>query len=232
MNFFKKRFRVQLNPRNNRKGHLGNKVVGKRGAGEENTDDDRHGDDLAQSPLIGCARDSGIVDCDDERGDIVEEGDDDDELGGQREGQARDREEEKDEEVDGRRDTVEGIAAHALENHARGLDGVDDGGQTLGEQNNVGRRASSVRAAVDGDADVGLLERGSVVDTVTSHTDEHVLLLQELDHAELVLGDDLRKTVGVEAAKMNLFFRRDGRGKKKRVNGTVGQGPHQKHHAR
>jgi len=47
----------------------------------------------------------------------------------------------------------------------RGLDGQDDGGETGGEEDNVGSGLGSFGGTFDSDTTVGLLERGSVVDT-------------------------------------------------------------------
>ena len=57
-------------------------------------------------------------------------------------------------------------------------------------------RAASV-APGDGDAAVGLLQRGGVVDAVAGHADDVAALLEDVDDVELVLGEDLGEAVGV-----------------------------------
>ena len=71
--------------------------------------------------------------------------------------------------------------------------GADDRGEVVVLQHHVGGVLGDVGA---GDphrhADVGLLERRSVVDAVAGHRHDLALALQRLDDAELVLGRDAR----------------------------------------
>ena len=98
--------------------------------------------------------------------------------------------------MDGQGDTVDDVGVHAVENLARRLERVDDGTETGGKEHNIGGRASGVGGTLDGDTSVGLLQRGSVVDTVTSHGNEVATLLENLDDVVLVLGEDLGETIG------------------------------------
>ena len=95
------------------------------------------------------------------------------------------------------RDPVDAVVLHPLEDHPAVDDRVDDHREAGRHQHNVRRRARRVGRAVHGDADVGLLERGRVVDAVARHADREAALLQHVDDRELVLGHHLREAVGV-----------------------------------
>ena len=56
--------------------------------------------------------------------------------------------------------------------------------------------ASSIGGTLDGNTTVGPLERGRVVNTVTSHSRKMAALLEHLDDLVLVLGRDFREPVG------------------------------------
>jgi hypothetical protein len=71
------------------------------------------------------------------------------------------------------------------------LDGLDDRGEGV-EEHHVGGLDGNVGAAAHGDADVGRLERGRVVDAVARHGHDAVLL-ELLDNAQLLLGRRARK---------------------------------------
>ena len=106
----KKKIQIMSTKRNiDTQAYAGNKVVRKRRASEQDTKDDRDGKELSETPLVGNRVDGGIVDRDDEGSGVVEQGNHDDEDGGERELEDRDREEKVDEEVNGRGDTVEHI---------------------------------------------------------------------------------------------------------------------------
>ena len=64
-------------------------------------------------------------------------------------------------------------------------------------QHDGGRGARRVGRAGDGDAAVGLLQRGSVVHAVAGHADDVAALLQDVDDVELVLGEHLGEAVGL-----------------------------------
>jgi len=93
-------------------------------------------------------------------------------------------------------DTVLDVGLHALENLASGLDGKNDGGETWGEEDNIGGGLGSLRGTLDGNTTVRLLERWSIVDTVTSHGSQVTTLLEHLDDLVLVLWENLCETVG------------------------------------
>ena len=78
-----------------------------------------------------------------------------------------------------------GVDAAAL------LDGLDDAGETVVEQDHDGRLTRDVGAAeAHGDADIGLLQRRRVVDAVTGDGDDLPHLLERRHDLHLVLGRD------------------------------------------
>ena len=62
-------------------------------------------------------------------------------------------------------------------------------------QHNGRRRACRVRRARNGDAAVGLLQRGGVVHPVTRHADDVAAFLQDIHNVELVFGEHLGEAV-------------------------------------
>lgn len=136
--------------------------------GKKETEDDRNEPDLGQLPLDGGASVRSVVVGDGDRGNVGEQGDEDDEVSADHLVEDDDREDKVDFEVETERDTVLDVSLHAVENLTGDLDGGDDRRETLVEEDDVGSRASSVRGTFDSDTTVSLLERGSVVDTVTS----------------------------------------------------------------
>jgi hypothetical protein len=83
-----------------------------------------------------------------------------------------------------------------VENLARSLERIDDSTETRGKEDNIGGGAGSVGGTLDGNTSISLLERGSIVDTVTSHGNKVATLLENLDDGVLVLGEDLGETIG------------------------------------
>ena len=77
------------------------------------------------------------------------------------------------------------------------LDRVDDHRQAGRHQHDGRRRARRVGRARNGDAAVGLLQRGSVVHPVAGHADDVAALLQDVDDVELVFGKYLGEAVGL-----------------------------------
>jgi hypothetical protein len=92
-------------------------------------------------------------------------------------------------------DTVLDISLHTLENLTSDLDGVDNGGKTRGKEDNIGSSLSSLGGTLNSNTTVRLLERGSIVDTVTSHGSQVTTLLQHLDDLVLVLREDFSETI-------------------------------------
>ena len=84
-----------------------------------------------------------------------------------------------------------------VEDAAALLDGGLDGGEVVVGEDHVGGLLRNLRApASHGDADVGLLQGGRVVDAVTGHRDDLAPRLQRTDEAQLVLGGHPGEDVG------------------------------------
>ena len=84
--------------------------------------------------------------------------------------------------------------ADVVEHRAPFLDGGDDAGEVVVEQNQVGRFLGHVGTAhAHGDADVGGLQRRRVVHAVAGHGDDLALFLQRLDDEHFLLGGDARE---------------------------------------
>lgn len=163
--------------------------------GKQDTEDDGDDPDLGQLPLDGTGLVVGIVVGDGDGSQISEQGKEDnqvdtDGLVDDDHGQGQ-----VDLKVETESDTVLDVGLHALEDLARGLDGKDDGGQTGGKEDDIGGSLGSLSGTLDGDTTVSLLQRGSVVDTVTSHGSKVTTLLEHLDDTVLVLGEDLGETI-------------------------------------
>lgn len=163
--------------------------------GKQYSEDDGDDPDLGQLPLDGTGLVVGIVVGDGDGGQIGKQGKEDnqvdtDGLVDDDHGQSQ-----VDLKMETESNTVLDVGLHALEDLARGLDGKDDGGQTGGKEDDIGGGLGSLGGTLDGDTTVSLLQRGSVVDTVTSHGSQVTTLLEHLDDTVLVLGEDLGESV-------------------------------------
>lgn len=184
-------------------GSVGKVLVGEHGGesdpgadGENAAEKDGHAPKLGQVPLDGGLGERGVVVSNSQSSNVSENGDEDDELeveGGVEDG---DPETQEDFQVKRQGNTVDNVCVHAVENLAGGLESVNDGRKTGSKEDNIGGGASSIGCTLDSDTSVSLLERGSVVDTVTSHGHEVATLLKNLDDVVLVLGEDLSETIG------------------------------------
>ena len=74
-------------------------------------------------------------------------------------------------------------------------DRVGGGAQVAGDEREVGGLDRDVGAGADREAEVGLGERGRVVDAVADHRDDAALGLQAADHVGLVGGQTSAMTV-------------------------------------
>ena len=164
--------------------------------GKQYTEDDGNDPDLGQLPLDGSLGVGCVVVSNGNGGQVGEEGNEDNQVGADRLVENDDGQDEVNLQVETQTDTVLDVSLHAVENLTGDLDGGNDGRETLVKENDIGGRASSVRGTFDGDTTVGLLERGSVVDTVTSHGSQVTTVLEHLDDLVLVFGEDLSETVG------------------------------------
>jgi hypothetical protein len=107
-------------------------------------------------------------------------------------------EERQDERHVGGQD-VEHELLDVVEDAAALLDGVEDTGKVVVAENNVGRRLGHVAATkTHGDANVGALQTGAVVDSVARHGHELAAAVQGVDHAHLGGG----RTAGHDEGKL------------------------------
>ena len=73
-------------------------------------------------------------------------------------------------------------------------DGFHDGGEVVIHQDQVGRLAGHFAAALaHGDANIGVFERGGVVDAIASHGHHGAIFPERLDDPHFVLGHHARK---------------------------------------
>ncbi|TLD21338.1 hypothetical protein PspLS_09068 [Pyricularia sp. CBS 133598] len=172
--------------------------------GQDNTEKDGHTPELGQVPLNGGLGVRSVVVGDGQGSDIGKDGDESDQVDVERLVEGRNQDTKVDLQVNGKSDTVDDIGVHTVENLARSLEGVDDGTKTGGKEDNVGGRSSGVGGTLDSDTSVGLLQRGSVVDTITSHGNQVATLLQDLHDVVLVLGENLGETIGSLNEIVNL----------------------------
>ena len=96
---------------------------------------------------------------------------------------------------DGHCDTVEDIAVDALKDLPRFYDSVDDRRQARRGEHQSGRAAGRIRRAADGDAAIGLFERGGVVHAVAGHGDDVAQFLQAFHDLVFVLREDAPESV-------------------------------------
>ena len=75
------------------------------------------------------------------------------------------------------------------------VDGVHQRGEVVVGEDELAGLLGHLRTAAHGDADVGLLQRGGVVDGVAGHGDDLAGLLHEPGEAHLVLGGDAAEDV-------------------------------------
>ncbi|KAH6608110.1 hypothetical protein Trco_004423 [Trichoderma cornu-damae] len=164
--------------------------------GEDGTEEDGHAPELGEVPLDGGLGVGGVVVGDGQGGDVGEDGNEDDQLNVERLVEDGNPETQEDLHVQGQGDTVDDVGVHAVEDLTGGLESVNDGAEARGKEDNVGGGAGGIGGTLDGNASVGLLQRGSVVDTVTSHGNEVATLLENLDDGVLVLGENLGEAIG------------------------------------
>ncbi|TLD09389.1 uncharacterized protein PgNI_07616 [Pyricularia grisea] len=172
--------------------------------GQDNTEKDGHTPELGEVPLNGRLGVRSVVVGDGQGSDIGKDGDESDQVDVERLVEGRNKNTKVDLQVDGKSDTVNDVGVHTVENLARSLEGVDDGTKTGGKEDDIGGRASGIRGTLDSNTSVSLLQRGSVIDTVTSHGNQVTTLLQDLDDVVLVLGENLGETVGSLNEVVNL----------------------------
>ncbi|ROW03986.1 hypothetical protein VSDG_00847 [Cytospora chrysosperma] len=171
---------------------------------EDNSQQDGHSPELGQVPLDGGLAEGSVVVGNGQGGDIGENGNEDNQLDVQGSVENGNPETEVDLQVDRQSDTVDNVGVHAVENLARSLEGVNDGTKTGGKEDNVGSGAGSIGSTLNSNTSIGLLQGGSVVDTVTSHGNKVATLLENLNDVVLVLGEDLSETISSLNEIVNL----------------------------
>ena len=148
---------------------------------EGSTDGEKH----AQVPFVGGGGGGDVVVADGDEGAVVEEGDEHEHQDGHvEEGgpvlgcslglefngvEGKDSDEEEDQQLQRGGDTIGDKGCHAPEDNTGDDDGRDDGGEAGLGQHDISSSTGSIRGALHGNAHVGALEGGSVVDTVAGH---------------------------------------------------------------
>lgn len=93
-------------------------------------------------------------------------------------------------------DTIDNVGVHAVENLAGSLESINDSRETRSQENDISGRTSGIRGTLNSNTSIGLLERRSIVNTITSHGNQVTTLLQDLDDVVLVLGENFSETIG------------------------------------
>jgi hypothetical protein len=135
----------------------------------------------------------------DDRGDtVVQQGDDKNHEGREVEFVGEGEGGEADDDTDGEGVSVDGVAAHTLEDDTGLTDSVDDGGETGLIEDDISSTVGGVSGTSVSDTNIGTGESGGVVGSITSHSAKVAETLQTLDDLVLVLGEDTSETIGVQ----------------------------------
>lgn len=172
--------------------------------GEDGSEENGHTPELGKVPLDGSLGVRGVIVGNGQGGDISENGNEDDQLNVQGTVEDGDPETKEDLHVQRQGDTVDDVGVHAVEDLARSLESVNDGTETGGKENDIGGGTGSIGSTLDSNTSIGLLQGGSIVDTVTSHGNEVATLLENLDDRVLVLGENFSETIGSLDEIVNL----------------------------
>ncbi|PTD13270.1 hypothetical protein FCULG_00004147 [Fusarium culmorum] len=157
---------------------------------QDNTEKNGHTPELGEVPLDRSLGEGSVVVGDSKGGNIGENGDKDDKLNVERSVEDGDPETKEDLHVQGKSDTVD--------------NGVDYRPETGSKEDDIGGGSSGIGGTLDGNTSIGLLQRGSIVDTITSHGNKVTTLLENLNDVVLVLGENLSKTIGSLNEIVNL----------------------------
>jgi hypothetical protein len=171
---------------------------------QDDTEKNGHTPELGEVPLDGSLGEGCVVVGDSKGSNIGENGDEDDKLNVEGSVEDSNPETKEDLHVQGQSDTVDNVGVHSVEDLARSLKGINDGTQTRSKEDDIGSRSGSIGSTLDSNTSIGLLQRGSIVDTITSHGNEVTTLLKNLDDVVLVLGEDLGETIGSLNEIVNL----------------------------
>lgn len=132
---------------------------------EEYTEDDRDDPDLGKLPFDWAFLRVGVIVSDSDGSQISEQGEKDDELDADRLTKDDHGGDQVDLQVKTQSDAVLDIRLHALEDLTGSLDGQDNGGKTRSKEDNIGSGLCGLRGTFDSNTAIGLLQRGSIVDT-------------------------------------------------------------------
>ena len=163
---------------------------------EQSTEGDGDDPDFGQLPFNRTSFVMGVVVGDGDGSQIGEKGEEDNQL--DVDGLVDDDHgcDQVDLQMEAEGDTVLNVRLHTLEDLTGDLDSRDDGGETRGEEDDIGGSLGRLGGTLHSNTTVGLLERGSIVDTVTSHGSQMATLLDHLDDLVLMLGEDFCETIG------------------------------------
>ncbi len=207
---------------------------------QDDTEQDGHSPELGKVPLDRALAVGSIVVGNGQGGNISEDGNEDNKLDVQAAVEDGNPETKVDLEMDRQGDTVDDVGVHAVENLAGGLEGIDDGTETRGKEDDIGSRAGSVGSTLDGNTGIGLLQGRRIVDTVTGHGNKVTTLLKNLDDVVLVLGEDLGETISSLDEIVDLEIRachrrhrdRDARRCRRWCRGLAGEKSHGRYRRR
>ncbi|CAF3594394.1 unnamed protein product [Fusarium graminearum] len=171
---------------------------------QDNTEKNGHTPELGKIPLDRSLGEGSVVVGDSKGGNIGENGDKDDKLNVERSVEDGDPETKEDLHVQGKSDTVDNVGIHSVEDLTGRFQGVDDGSETGGKENDIRGGSGGIGGTLDSNTSIGLLQRGSIVDTITSHGNKVTTLLENLNDVVLVLGENLSETIGSLNEIVNL----------------------------
>lgn len=137
--------------------------------GEEGTQNDGDDPDLGQLPLDGTTLKVGVIVGDGDGSKISEQSEEYNQVDTDGLVDGNHGRDKVKLQVQAKSDTVLDIGLHTLENLAGDLDSGDNGRKTRGKEDDISGGLSGLSGTLDGDTTVGLLQGGSVVDTITSH---------------------------------------------------------------
>mmetsp|Transcript_24189 Transcript_24189/g.43301 ORF Transcript_24189/g.43301 Transcript_24189/m.43301 type:complete len:828 (+) Transcript_24189:888-3371(+) len=174
----------------------GGMVHGPRRESKVETINNTHDEDIAKVPTVGGRGRNNAILGKSNHGTIVENSENDNQKSGEVPVIDNGDETEGEANTEGHGNGVLGVGGHALENLAGTNNSSDNGRKTGSSQDNISSTTSGISSTSDGNTDIGLLKSGGIIDTITSHTNSVASVLENLDNLELVLREDLSKTIG------------------------------------
>jgi hypothetical protein len=171
---------------------------------KHNTKDNGHSPKLGQVPLDGLGRVGSVIVGNGKGGNISENGNEDNEVNVKRLVEDSNPQTKENLKMEGQSNSVDDVRVHSVENLSGSLQGIDNGGETRGKENNIGGGSGRVGSTLDGDTSIGLLKGRSIVNTITGHGNKVASLLQNLNDIVLVLGENLSETISSLNEIVNL----------------------------